>query len=363
MKILIAITKGEIGGAQSFVLALARGLKASNTDVSVAVGEGDYLPEKLEGSGIPCYRLDSLKRSHNPLKAIAFIFELRRLIDTYRFDVLHLNSSNALLGAISAKLARHKVRTIFTVHGLSVLDDNYRANIVMKYLFKLFFRSFFRLIDRVVFVSKYNLEAARKKGIIESGELIYNGLDLPEGYFLSQVAAREELRKMVGVDMVGNYVIGSIGRLAYPKNYELLIEAFAQIKKARPEAKGIIIGEGPEREKYEDIIKRLGLEKDFFLVGAIEEASRFVKAFDVFVLPSWYEGLSISLIEAVSAKVPAIASKVGGNMEVIGEGNCFDLDDYKGLSDKILNGRMRVMNKDNFSLANMVNGYLRIYEI
>ena len=98
MKILIVITKSEIGGAQMFALSLARGLKAAGEDVSVAGGPGAYLPAELEKSGISFRRLENLERSRNPLKGLSFIRELKEYVFREKFDVVHLNSTNALLG-------------------------------------------------------------------------------------------------------------------------------------------------------------------------------------------------------------------------------------------------------------------------
>ena len=327
MKVFLVITKGEIGGAQSFVLSLAKGLKERGYEVSVAFGDGDFLVAILPKYGINVFRLKSLKKGVSPFRAISFVTELKELIDREQFDVVHLNSSNALFGAISARLARKRPKTVFTVHGLSVLDRNYRASYLAKAVYRIFFKIFFRMIGQVVFVSQYNLEEANRQKIVKSGDIVYNGLDFSEGYFFSQEEARRQLSIVVGQDLSDCYLVGSVGRLAYPKNYEFLISAFPKILDIHPDAKGIIIGEGPERGKYEELIKINDILGRFFLAGSIENAGRLMRAFDLFVLPSIYEGLSISLIEAVSAGISAIASDVGGNREVIGGNNCFRLGD------------------------------------
>jgi len=363
MKILLVITKAEIGGAQTFVLTLAQGLKQSGQDVAVAFGEGDYLPKELDKAGIKYYRLKSLKRSHNPFLIFSFIFELKKLVKKENFSVVHLNSTNTLPGAIAAKLASKKIKTVFTIHGLSILDKNYQANILIKFLFKIYFKFLLQFIDKVVFVSRYNKEEARELKIGENGAVIYNGLDLKEDYFLEPLQAREELGRLVGQDLKDDFLIGSIGRLAEQKNYHFIINFWPLIKEKKPQVKLIIIGEGPERIKYEKLIKEVGAEADIFLPGEKTSASRLLKGFDLFILPSIYEGLSISLIEAVLAGAPTLASDVGGNREIISEKNCFKVDDLENFLSKFNQDYVPNSSLEQFTAETMVKKYLKVYEV
>lgn len=363
MKILLVITKAEIGGAQTFILTLARGLKAAQQEVVVAAGEGDFLLGKLAKSNINFIRLKSLKRSHNPLQIFSFVKELKQILDKDDFSIVHFNSTNTLPGAIAAKLAKKKIRTIFTIHGLSVLDSNYKANGLIKILFKLYFKFFLKFIDRPVFVSCYNQQEAQKQSIAAQGVVIYNGLDLSDDYFLSREDARQELSLLINQEIKeSDYIIGSIGRLAVQKNYDFLIPLWPEIKNILPNARLIIIGEGPEREKLEELIKSSNFAEDILLPGETAQASRLLKGFDLFLLPSIYEGLSISLIEAVFSGVNILASDVGGNSEVIGSENCFSLTDASFL-DKLKNLRKTEERSNIFTAQEMVDKYLKEYEV
>jgi glycosyltransferase involved in cell wall biosynthesis len=362
MKILLVITKAEIGGAQAFVLSLAKGLQSKGQQVAVAAGDGDYLPSELAKFNIDYFYLKSLKRSRSPLLVFYFIRELFSLLKREKFTVLHLNSTNTLPGAIAARCLNRKIKTIFTIHGLSVLDRNYQASYLVKFLFRSYFQFFLHFIDKTVFVSKYNLEEAKKQGIASNGVVIYNGLDFKPGYFLSREAARQELSSLIKYEIKdSDYIIGSIGRLAVQKNYDFLIKLWPEIKERRPAAKFVIIGEGPEREKLEELINITKATNDLFLPGETTQASLLLKGFDLFLLPSIYEGLSISLIEAVFAGVLVIASDVGGNSEVIGIENCFQLT-KDSLLDKLQDIK-DLDKKDNiFTSQEMVSKYLEVYE-
>jgi glycosyltransferase involved in cell wall biosynthesis len=362
MKILLVITKADIGGAQAFVLNLAKGLKEVGKDVSVAFGEGDYLPQELEKEGIRYYTLNNLKRSKNPLKLIYYIKELRDLVKKEGFDVIHLNSTNALPGAMATSLISKRIKTVFTVHGLSVLDKNYEASKVTKFIFRLYFKFLLIFIDETVFVSKYNKEEAEKMKIVKEGHVIYNGFSPKEDYFFYRDEARLELSRMIDQGLNNTYLIGSIGRLAYQKNYSYMINNWKKIKAVKNNAKLIIIGEGEKRDEYEKLIKEKNLEDDIFLPGEKKEASRLLKAFDLFVLPSIYEGLSIALIETQLASVKALASDVGGNREVIGEENCFSLNGTSDFLKKIEHEASFIDKKDEFRIDKMISEYIKVYE-
>lgn len=170
------------------------------------------------------------------------------------------------------------------------------------------------------------------------------------------------------------FLIGSIGRLAYPKNFEFLIETVPDILQIRDDACCLIIGDGPEKEKYRSLIKKLGLEKHVYLVGEIQDAYQYLPGFDIFALPSRYEGLSITLIEALFAGVPILASRVGGNPELLdySEDQLHDLNDKSDFLDKFarisqtpqLQARLARQNRKNaarFLLHRAANNYLQVY--
>lgn len=361
MKILFVITKSEIGGAQVFVLNLARGLREAGEEVVVAGGQGDYLPKELDKLGINFKYLNSLGRSYNPLRSLKFILELKQYVLKERFEVVHLNSTNALLGVFGLVNLKSNPRLVFTVHGLSLLDDKYQAPTLFKKAYRLFFRAAFKKLDDIVFVSKLNFDYAQSSGLLKGLKarihLIYNGIDQKPDYWLN----REEARMELGLSN-DDFIYGSIGRLALQKNYGFLIDSHKALKEIKPNAKLVLIGDGPKRAEYEDLILFHGLGKDVILKGKILEASRYLKALDLFVLPSLFEGLSISLIEVVNAGVPVIASRVGGNEEVVGIGNCFKLNDKADFLRLVKNAGLANIDKEIFTLNRMIDRYLDVYK-
>jgi glycosyltransferase involved in cell wall biosynthesis len=316
-KILIIVTKGEIGGAQMSVLNLAKKLKNLGQDVLVGFGDGEFLKEELQKSELPYQQFKYLKRTHNPLNNLFFIFELKNFLNKNNFKVVHFNSSNSLFGAIGAKLARYKPKTIFTIHGLSLLDKNYQTYAILKFFYYHLFKFLLSFIDVNIFVSRHNLEYARKIKLVKNGEVIYNGLEKSELHFLSGDDSRKFLAQVAQIDLTSKTIVGSIGRLTYAKNYEFLINIFPEILQIKPNAVLMIIGDGEEKNKLEQLIVEKKLKDKIILLGEINNAYQYINGFDLFVLPSRYEGLSITLIEALFSQTPILASDVGGNSELI----------------------------------------------
>jgi len=362
MKVLLVITKAEIGGAQTFVLSLAKGLKNIGIQVAVAAGYGDFLPNELEKCNIPFFYLNNLKRSKNPSAVFSFIIELRKLIRRENFDVVHFNSTNTLPGVFATMLVKKKPLAVFTVHGLSVLHPEYKAAKILKIIFKVYFKFFLNYIQKIIFVSEYDSIEAAKQKLTHRGEVIYNGLEMPLDYFLSKDEARLELEKIISKNLKEKYLIGSIGRLAEQKHYDFLIKNWSEIKNIKPNSKLIIIGEGSEREKYEEMIKKYNISEDIFLPGEKRGASCLLKGFDLFILPSIYEGLSISLIEAIFSGIPVLASDVGGNREVVGIGNCFSLNNDLDFQEKLRKVESAKIDNYLFSAEGMVKKYKEVYE-
>lgn len=372
LKLLLVITKSEIGGAQVFVLNLALSLKNLGYDVEVAAGSGNYLFEELKKNNIKHHYLNSLKRDFNIFQSLYFIYDFYRLLKKNKYNIVHLNSSNTLVGTLSLYFLKPRPKIVFTFHGLSFLDRNYEMNSVFRFFSKLYFKIFAHLIDISVFVSKINYKESVDGSIVKSGKVIYNGLNKNKLSFFDAMQSRIYFSEKFNCDFTNDFIVGSTGRLAYQKNYDFLIDNFKILSKKIHGIKIIIIGDGPYHEKYKKRIEELGIKKHIYLAGAIKESYKYIKAFDVFTLPSHYEGLSISLIEAVFAEIPILASNVGGNIENVGGDirQVFELnniDDYINklieiIKNKSLFVEHNIKLKKNFALEKMVQEYVNLYE-
>ncbi len=153
----------------------------------------------------------------------------------------------------------------------------------------------------------------------------------------ARLLAREDARSHLGL-AADSFVFGTIGRLVPKKGHADLIRAFAALAASAPGARLVIIGSGRVEATLHALVRELKLDAHVLLPGAMPEAFRYLKAFDVFVLPSYREGLPIALLEAASAHLPAIASDIGGNRVVLGDcGALIEAGDIDGLRAALAN--------------------------
>lgn len=347
-KIIYLVTQSELGGAQKNVLDLATELK-NRYEVLVAAGPdgGDKLFKQLADNKVRWHKLKWLRRSAaNPLVDLVGFIEILSLLIKERPDLLHLHSSKAgFLGSLAGRLAGVKI--IYTVHG-AVFEAAFSPLAKKFFLYLEKFSAYFK--DRIICVSnndkklwlKYNAAPEKKLFVVP------NGLDLDKTNFLPQSEAREYLSGQSAnfFEALKNAnsalkIIGTIANFFPEKGLTYLI-ATADIlinQKQRKDLLFVIIGDGSDRLLLEEIINAHNLQNRFILAGTIANASRYLKSFDIFVLPSIKEGLPYTVLEAMAAGRPIIASHVGGIPELItNDINGFLLfpRDTDGLAKKIL---------------------------
>lgn len=320
-KIILAITKGDWGGAQKYVHDLATALPPENWEVVVLSGAGAALPQKLATSNIRVIQIDSLGRDINLFSDLKNTLKLRKIFRQEKPDIIHLNSSKiGLLGAIAGRLMNHK-NIIFTGHGWAFNEDR---TPIQKKLIRFSHLLTIALCKKTIAVSKKTKEQiAGSKWIQDKIVVIRNGLE--KIIHLDKAGARAEIIKQINNENIElpeqKTWIGTIAELHKNKGLKYLIEAIHILETKTDDPTTlplvVIIGEGERRQKLQERITRYGLQNSIFLVGKIPQANRLLKSFDIFVLPSITEALPYVLLEAGQASLPVIATDVGGIPEII----------------------------------------------
>ncbi|MBI2053513.1 MAG: glycosyltransferase family 4 protein [Candidatus Sungbacteria bacterium] len=180
--------------------------------------------------------------------------------------------------------------------------------------------------DRVIVPSKYLAQIVAGWGVApEKIKVIYNACEIPRA-----LPSREDARASLGLS---GTVIISAGRLVPWKGFSVLIDAVADMKEEIPDVSLVIAGSGPEENNIRQKIASRGIAPRVRLAGAIsrETLLSYFAAGDVFVLNSGYEGLSHTLLEAVAVGLPVIASRIGGNPEVLTDDTRGTLIEYNNL--------------------------------
>lgn len=325
-RLLFIITLNEIGGAQRFLSTLISNLDPQKYEIMVAAGDnstGDFL--KSFSPPIHTQLIRNLKRNPNFFTDIKAVFEIRKLIKQFKPDVLFLNSSKAgFLGSLASKykIWNTKYKILYRIGGWTFNDPWPKWK---KWSWIQLEKKSAKWKDIIIVNNKHDFEQAQNLKIKPRQQLtlIYNGLDVYKMDFLPREEARlklfEKLSKNHGQIFQAKTIIGTIANLYPTKGISNLILAAEQFKDNK-EIIFIIIGDGPLMESLKLKVKSLNLENRVFLTGQIKDASRLLNAFDIFVLPSLKEGFPWALIEAMSAKLPVIATSVGAASEIIEDG-------------------------------------------
>ncbi|HEY4504602.1 MAG TPA: glycosyltransferase [Candidatus Paceibacterota bacterium] len=309
-KVLYLVTKSNWGGAQRYVFDLATHLVArspsENWEVVVACGGNGVLTDKLRERNVRVIPLPDAQRDISIIKEIKLLITLFEIIKKEKPDVLHVNSSKlAGLGSFAGFVTR--TRTIFTAHGWPFNEDR---NLFWKLIvYKLsWLTSLFSHVT--IAITEKDFEQGKRMPFVSNKmRMIHNAIE--QISFYDRETARKKLSPPTPSyhkrGQGGDTWIGTIGELHKNKGFIYLAKVAEQIKNA----KFVVIGEGEERQT----LKKTSL----ILAGQVSEASRYLKAFDIFVLPSLKEGLPYVLLEATQASLPIVATNVGGIPDILGD--------------------------------------------
>ncbi|HYE23333.1 MAG TPA: glycosyltransferase family 4 protein [Candidatus Paceibacterota bacterium] len=310
-RILYIVTLARWGGAQRYVHDLAQAAQAAGHTVAVLSQEGE-LTERLRAAGITTYIVSDFQRNIGLWSEIRALKKIFAALADFKPDVIHVNSSKAAgLGGFAARTLGVR-RIVFTAHGWAF---NEMRPWWQRGLIWLAHYATVLLTDNTICVSRAIRENGRSMPLVQNRfTVIHHGVE--EGVCLSQ----DEARFLLAPHISFPTWIGTIAELHPNKQLDTLIEAFANLADHYPNTTLMIIGGGNERVYLEELIRMHGLEARVRLRGHVENASAYLRALDMFVLPSRTEALGYVLLEAGLAGLPVVASNVGGIPEIIEDG-------------------------------------------
>lgn len=321
MRILFFITKSEQGGAQTHVAQLTRWLIDHGHDVAVMSAPGGWLEREVQRLGAQFFPNPGLGNTTNPFRLSRSVRTFLSAVDTFKPDLVACHSTMAgLIGRVSL---HGRIPTIFTAHGWGFTQGAPRLR---RWLLPILERLAGKYAKKIICVSHNDLELARKLDIAPEDKLtlVYNGVEVHD-----ETQMRRSLLPPV-VGMTKKVQIYFVGRLAPPKNPSLLVEAFSRLPRELQDKTCItIIGDGPDRKRLESLVVNFHLTDHVELTGALpreEVLERLHSQADIFVLLSHWEGFPYSILEAMVACVPVIASRVGGIPEALEQGGGMLID-------------------------------------
>jgi glycosyltransferase involved in cell wall biosynthesis len=301
------LTKGlGRGGADRLLTTSAAHLDQGrfSVEVAYAVPWKDAYVERLQDVGMTVH---CLQAGHDVDPR--WMLRLSRLIRQGEYELVHTHSP---LSAAVARLASmgSRARVVHTEHNMwsRYRRGTFWANALT-----------YRLNHAVIAVSqavadtitpRYLSQRLRRTGV----DVLYHGIDFDS--VRRGPEARAKARAELGL-ADGARVVGTVGNLTEKKDHLTLIEAFRLVRRSEPEAQLVIVGSGPLEDSLREAVHEAGLSDSVHFTGSRDDATDLLPAFDLFVLSSRFEGLSIALVEALAAGVPAVCTRVGGVPEVL----------------------------------------------
>lgn len=367
-KILHLIDSGGLYGAERVILDLMEEQKENGLKpILGSIAEPGIRVKAIEkvamerGLRVERFRM---KRGPNVFGAMRIVCRARQ----ENVQVIHCHGykANILMSLLPRSL--RKLPYVSTLHGWTSIM---RYSKMSAYAWADVWLA--KRADRVVVVCEAMMRDAR---VVTAGlkpVVVRNGIQGND-----EVIGTEKPWQQLRRDLTGRgLVLGTIGRLSAEKGFDILLWAFAKIIEKGYHASLVVVGEGQDRLRLQEISRQKGIADRVVFTGYLDQADSYMKAFDLFVMASLTEGLPITLLEAMWAGIPIVATRVGGIPEALDYGRCGILvspgdanDLAKGiivLADSVetrvqlaRSGKERVQQE--FSAAKMAHGYRKIYE-
>jgi sugar transferase (PEP-CTERM/EpsH1 system associated) len=366
LRVLHVLTFLGQGGTENVVLNLIGGFRDQLFEQEICTTRGYDLEFAR------AHQLEN--RVHSAGRAVATlqfpIFRLARIMLAYRPHIVHTRNWGGLEAVPAAKLARVPV-IIHSEHGYEM--ESLSSLPLRRRLFR---RAAYAMADAVFTVTKElrDYHASQAWLASERIRVLYNGVDVNR--FAPRQDLRRNLRSKFGWS-ADSFVIGTVGRVVPIKDQTTLLRAAEQLIGSGIDAHVLLVGGGPEEGRLRQYVSTSArLSRRVHLTGASEHVDELLNAMDVFVLPSLKEGMSNTLLEAMATNLAVLATRVGGNPEIVEDGHSgwlFAPKDVSGLAGRLTqlakdealrqglgcSARQRVVTK--FSLDLMIESYRNLY--
>ena len=337
MKILYVTT---IGGTMNFFCLFVKKLIDEGHVVDIATNENaSKVPEYYRELGCSIYQIDTSRSplSKGNLKAIR---QLKTLVAKEKYDIVHCHTPVAAMCTRLAcrKLRENGTKVFYTAHGFHFYKGAPMKNWLLYYPVEKFCS---RFTDVLITINKEDYALAQKKLKVRSVRYVPGvGIDLTK--FGSAQVDKSAKRRELGVPE-GATLLLSVGELNKNKNHETVIQAIADL-----DVYYAIAGKGDLHDDLQLMIDNLGLTSRVKLLGYREDVAELYKVADVYVLPSFREGLNVSIMEAMASGLPIACSNIRGNVDLVDKngGVLFapgDIIDCKAAICKILSSEMQLM--------------------
>ncbi len=346
-----------------FRIDLLNKLKEIGYKTYVACGEtNSEFGQEIENQGHHFEKL-SIEKSANPINLLKGMFEIYRFLKKEKIEVIHTHTPlGGFMGRIAARIAG--IKCVLHTTGGWYFHENmswWKRKIFInaeKYLA--------RLTDYIFSVNKEDIQTARKYNISPRKEIIYSGpagvdsLKFSNSFNSNQI---KQLKQKLKISS-NTGVIGFVGRLVPEKGIMEFLNVIKLVETKNPDYKlcGIIVGEGPARQKLEKFIVQKKIKSNILFLGHRSDISLLMKLFDVYLFPSYREGVPISVLEAMATERNVVAFDIRGCREAIVNGQSGTIVPFKDLelmSDAVIRYLSQEVNHGKQARERIISNYSR----
>lgn len=296
-RVLCIMSNMNAGGAETFLMKIYYGLDKTKyqMDFCVTANENVYAEKILFMGGI-IYTIPA--KSKNPIQSF---YDIKKIVkdNNYKY-VLRINEhSLSVIDLLAARIGGAQKLIMRSSNSASGTRISTFLHILFRFLPK-------RIPDIKLAPSILAAEYTFGKKSVAKGNVIImkNGLDVTK-YSFSQIA-RNNIRKEFGIN--SEFIVGHVGRFNLQKNHTFILETFYQFLHIRPDAKLVLVGEGVLFETIIEKAKEMGIIDSCIFTGVRSDVNHILSAMDVFIFPSFYEGMPNTVIEAQTAGLPCVIS-------------------------------------------------------
>lgn len=311
-KILYVGYSPNMGGIERFLINVCKYIDRDKFEINFLVFEGAKVcfQDELESLGCNFLAITNRKKNY-----FGYLKDLKKVFSENNFDIIHFNIMNfSLFERIILAQKYSKARIIIHSHSGNI-NKVYRKT---------------RILDKIGRIFTKNIEYEKIACGQKAGEWLFgdkkfvvlnNGMEIDKFRFSQE--NRKQIRNELNINE-NTKVLGHVGAMVPVKNHEFLINVFYEYQKLKQDSKLILVGEGFLQKSLQEQVESLKIEDKVLFLGRRDDVEKIYSAIDIFVMPSWFEGLSISIIEAqanglkcyTSTNV-AEESNVTGNVEFL----------------------------------------------
>ena len=281
----------------------------------MSMADKEHFAKVCEHYGIKMLHIDF---DRNPLGISNFQArkQLLELMKKEHYDIVHCNTpTGGVVGRICAAEAKIP-KVLYMAHGFHFYKGAPLKNWLFYYPVERFLAHF---SDRIITINQEDYQAAQKFHYKKGGHAEYvPGVGIDSNRFEKNEEIRKEIRDSLGIK-AEETVLLSVGEVNENKNHKVVIEALAKL--GRKDIRYVICGVGPLMQSNRELAEKLGVGDQVIFAGYRTDVPKFYQAADLFVIASFREGLPVAPMEAMSAGIPCIASKIRGNVDLFSESN------------------------------------------